>query len=60
MFPRTERDSKNALIAAQPMTRIEPTIQPFGVNQTRIAATNAKAIVIRRKNEKKSPRVTGP
>ena len=36
----------------------QPSIQPCGVNQTRITATKARAIVMRMKNEKKRPRVT--
>jgi hypothetical protein len=58
MFCRTERASRKALIAAHPMISAVSSIQPRGLNQIRIAATKARAIVIRMKNEKKRPRVT--
>ncbi len=58
IFRRTERARKKALMAAQTTTIAISSTQPRGLNQSRIATTKARAIVMRMKNEKKRPRVT--
>src|SRR5580704_10868993 len=54
----TDRLNRKALTAIHARTSAQPITQPRGVNQITIAATKATVIVIRRKNEKKRPRVT--
>ena len=59
IFCRTERARRSALIAAQATTSAI-RIQPQGLNHTRMPATNARAMLMRTKNEKKRLRVTEP
>src|ERR1700677_67263 len=58
MFCRTECVNKRALRAAHTTTNTLSSTQLRGLNQTRTSTTSARPIVIRRKNEKKRPRVT--